>query len=249
MHVTTDGIVVRQTAMQENSRLLTILTKKHGLISAYQNGVKSLKGKGMSNVDLLCYSRFVLFHSKEKYVVDTADSLHVFFKIRSDLEKLSLASYFAELCAELAPRREQAHEFLRLMLNTLYLLEEDKRPLLFLKAVFELSALSLAGYMPNLVGCRVCGSYHREQMYFSVRDGELICSVCLQNHAPDLRPVSASVLHAMRHILFADREKLFSFALPEDPLHQLSELTEAFLIYQTGRKLKTLDFLKTVLDA
>ena len=48
--------------------------------------------------------------------------IRCFFGIRGDLEKLTLATYFAQLCCELIPENEPAAEELRLMLNTLYCL-------------------------------------------------------------------------------------------------------------------------------
>lgn len=68
-----------------------------------------------------------------------------FFGLRSDVEKLSLAVYLAQLCAQVAPAEEEAGEFLRLILNSLYLLEKDKRPQRLVKAVFELRLLAMGG--------------------------------------------------------------------------------------------------------
>jgi DNA repair protein RecO (recombination protein O) len=66
--------------------------------------------------------------------------------VRQDIEKLSLAAYLCELLAQLATQNENANDFLRLMLNSLYLLEKDKRTVDFIKPLFELRCLSIAGY-------------------------------------------------------------------------------------------------------
>ena len=60
----------------------------------------------------------------------------MFFELRSDIEKLALAQYFAELACELSPQDEQATDYLRLMLNALYMLAHDKKPAQQLKASF-----------------------------------------------------------------------------------------------------------------
>lgn len=99
----------------------------------------------------------MLFQNRERCFADKAEANTLFFGIRGNLEKLTLATYFAQLCCELIPENEPAAEELRLMLNTLYCLERDKLPPLQLKAILELRLLTLTGYMPDLIACRECG--------------------------------------------------------------------------------------------
>ena len=158
MQITTYGMVLREKTI-EDDRLLTILTKEYGVIFAYARGAKRLRGKLVSSTEQLCYSRFVLFKNKDRYSVDSAEADTIFFGVRQDIEKLALASYFCELCIQAIPREEPAEEYLRLLLNSLHFLENGKRSPLFLKPVFELRLLTLAGFMPDLLGCRECISF------------------------------------------------------------------------------------------
>ena len=178
MQITTTGIVLRERE-HDDDRILTILTADRGVITAYARGAKKLRGRLLSGTELLCCSRFVLFQYRDRYQVDSAETEQNFFGLRSDVEKLSLAVYLAQLCAQVAPAEEEAGEFLRLILNSLYLLEKDKRPQRLVKAVFELRLLAMAGYMPDLVGCKVCGCYEAESMYFLPLTGDLMFVPCL----------------------------------------------------------------------
>lgn len=94
------------------------------------------------------------------------------------MEALSLALYFAQLMAELAPELDDAEPYLRLILNTLHLLSSGKRPQLQLKAIFEMRLLSIAGYMPNLVACETCGAFESDPMFFDAVHGRLYCANC-----------------------------------------------------------------------
>ena len=58
--------------------------------------------------------------------------------------------------------------------------------------------------------------------------------------------LSSGVLRAMRHICYSEDEKLFSFSLSEESLNALSDVTEHFLLTQTSKKFKTLDFYKVM---
>lgn len=246
MQMTTTGIIIREINI-EDDRLLTILTGNYGVLSAYARGAKGLKGKLVSSTELLCYSRFVLFKNKDKIYIDSAESERIFFGIRQDIEKLSLAAYMADLLIHLAPKEEEAKEQLRLMLNGLHMLETDKRSMLFVKALFELRLMTLSGYMPDLVACRDCGIFEDDSMAFIPQTGELTCKNChTRPNDGQLFPISKGILTAMRHIIYSDFAKLFSFALPEESLVYLNQITEQYLTIQLGYKLPTLDFFKNI---
>lgn len=166
------------------------------------------------------------------------------FDLRNDIESLALAQYFCELAGEFAPVEDEAEEFLKLILNALHMLTKNKRPHNQLKAIVELRLMCLAGYMPDLVACCDCGEFDSGEMFFSPVEGVIICKKCIDNHTGiELPP---GVLSAMRHICYSEDAKLFSFTLSEENLRFLSEITENFLMIQTNKKFKTLDFYKSM---
>lgn len=241
MQLTTNGIVLRDYKIDEN-RVLTLLTDEHGVITAFANGANRTRSKLAASTELLCYSNLVLFRSRDRYSVDKADAHRIFFGIRSDLDKLGLASYLAELTMELAPREEEAGVYLKLLLNTLHLLEKEGRPPLQLKALYELRLLTLAGYMPNVVACRECGQYETEQMFFFPQHGELVCADCHTATTDYCRPISRGVLATLRHIVYSEGDKLFAFTLSDQGLRQLADISEDYLKYQVDKTFPTLEF-------
>lgn len=249
MQITTQALVIGTKDIDEEDRVLTLLSKEHGVIHAYVRGVRRMKSRLAPVTGLLCYSSFVLFSNKERYTVDSADSITMFFGLREDIVKLSLATYFAELSGVLVPRSEPAPEYVRLLLNTLHLLEKGRCAPEHLKPVFELRAMTISGFMPNLVACRECACYEAPQMYFFAGSGELICGDCLSSAQPTEQPlpISPGVLAAMRHIIYSELEKLFFFELPEQSLRALSAVSEHYLIRQTEHSFPTLDFYKALL--
>ena len=171
MQTATDALVLRDRKLDEQDRLLTLLSAEQGIITAYAKGAGRMKGSMAGATELLCYSHFVLFQNRDRCFADRAEANTLFFGIRGNLEKLTLATYFAQLCCELIPENEPAAEELRLMLNTLYYLEQGKLPPLQLKAILELRLLTLTGYMPDLIACRECGGLPE--------DGENAVRLCL----------------------------------------------------------------------
>ena len=85
MHITTDGIVLRERAIDEFDCVLTLLTRERGIISAYARGAKKPRGTLRVPAELLSYSCFVLFSNRERYSVDKADLDTVFMGVRGDV--------------------------------------------------------------------------------------------------------------------------------------------------------------------
>ena len=238
MKFCTTGLIIREQPVGENDRLVTVLTKEQGLVRAFAGGARSMKGKKQAATQLLSYGNYVFSKGKDTYRITEAECLDVFFHLRGDLVKLTLAQYFCELCGALVPEQDNADFYLRIMLNSLKFLESDYLPSVQLKAVVELSLLTLSGYMPNVEGCYSCMAKN-EPLYFDPVEGVLLCHAHKTNRA---LPVSIGVVHAVDHITHASLERLFAFRLSEEGLHCLEKVSEAFVTAQLERTFKTLAF-------
>ncbi len=247
MQISTEGVVLRARDIDEADRALTILTKERGVVSAFANGSKRLKSKLMASTQTFAYSRFQIYKGRDHYTVDHAETITVFYGIRNDVDRLALAGYLCELAQSLAPEEEEAEGFLRLLLNCLHFLDRGSRDPQLLKALFELRALGLAGYMPNLIGCDICGCFEAEQMYFYINSAKIVCENCAKMpFTEQVVGLSPAVLTAMRYIIYSDFEKLFLFSLAKPSQSSLAQVSETYTLFRIGHSFKTLEFLKSL---
>lgn len=241
LQITTDGLVIKETTIRDNDRLITVITRDLGIINATVRGVKSIKSKRGSATSLLSYSNFCLSLKGDTYTVTEASVNKIFFGAGSDIITLSVAQYFCELCNIMHPVDCESAEFLRLILNSLHFLTENKRSIELIKAITELRVAVIAGYAPNIVACNTCGKFKDTVMYFKVDDGTLYCSDCRKENCTS---ITLTCLKAMRHIVYSKFESLYSFDIPETDAKNLSILCEKYITYQTEHKFTTLDFLR-----
>ena len=246
MQLSTDAVVIREKKLAEHDRLLTLLTRDKGVITAYARGAGKLRGSLLASTEFLCYSHFQLFQNRDRTSVDRAESEAVFFGVRQDLEKLSLATYFCQLCCELVPELDCDEGYLRLLLNSLFQLERDKMPSRLLKPLFELRCLSMSGYMPDLVACCHCGNPPEGGVLFSPQLGVICCPGCRTQDIPDPIPLSPGVFQAMRHIIYSDFDRLFRFRLSDQGTAELGRVCESYLLAQVERMLPALHFYQPV---
>ena len=243
--ISASGLVIREQSVGEYDRLITVLTAKHGLVKAFCRGAKKANSKKLSATALLTYSEFTFNKTKDAYAVQEAEVKEVFFELRNDVIKMALAQYLCELAYEFCEEDYESEEILRLFLNSLFLLKTEKKTASFIKAVTEFRLMSLAGYMPQLVGCFNCGEYETAVMGFEKESGKIYCEGCAPASA---FKVSSSVIKAMRYVALSDFEKIFSFTISEENLKVFEYLAEDYLLSKTERKFKTLDFYNVIKD-
>ncbi|WP_337484698.1 DNA repair protein RecO C-terminal domain-containing protein, partial [Porcipelethomonas sp.] len=146
-----------------------------------------------------------------------------------------------------AGQNEQKEDVMRLVLNTLHFLSNGERECSFLKSVFEMRFMTEIGMMPDIVCCPVCMTYTADYMCFDMLSTKLYCHGCFKGSYDDTQiRISASVVHALRHIVFADFNRLFNFRMSDENMKKLSILTEKYLLIHLGREFKTLEFYKSL---
>lgn len=245
MYFKTEGLVLRETEYKDADKLLTVLTRDRGKLTLRARGVRSRSSRLKSGCQLLAYSEFTVFENRNQMLVDEAVPIAMFMPLRSDIEQLSLASYFAQVAEVLSQEDNPDSELLSLCLHAIYALSDLKKPQALVKAAFELRAACQAGYLPMLDGCDCCGNTEPDR--FHVGAGSLQCADCLSGEDSGLRlPIHSGALAALRYIAACDLKRLFSFQLGDESLKELGDIAETYLLTQLERGFFTLDFYKSM---
>lgn len=248
MKTITYGLIIKEQNIGEKNKLITALTRDFGVVKGFVYGAKDIKSSKCASTSLLTYSRLTLYKRKDSYIIGEAKAEKVFSGLRSSIEKMYLSQYFCQLAAAICPQEQEAEEQLSLILNGLYLLSENKREDLLVKACVEIRLMCLAGYMPDLTMCKECGEYQKDTMVFLPKTGQLMCKDCFDEIPVDHRIyLNTSATTAFRHCCYADKEKLFSFALPEEDMKTLNFCSEEYIKFMLERDFSTLQFLKSIL--
>lgn len=232
-----------QRRPKEADYILTVLTAEHGRLAVIARGARRRTSKLAAACQHLAFSELVLYRRGSWYYLDEASTIALFDGLRADLEKLSLASYFAEGRGG-HERGSASGEVLSLLLNSLYALDTLDRPNELVRAAFELRLLALSGYEPLLDDCAMCGRTDPVEPVFDAAQGVVLCKTCA-GPAGGL-PLDAGALAAMRHIVGAPSKRLLSFTLEPASLARLSVACETFAAVQLDRRFRTLDFYKSI---
>ena len=260
------GLVIREIPLKESDKLLTILTAESGKMTVYANSVRKYKNPNMNSAQLMCYSEFVLNKRGEKYWLKESALIESFYDIRLDLNKSALAQYITDIVCDVCVEDEPEETMLRLTLNTLYMLINGDRPDVQIKGVYELRTAANLGFLPDLVYCNECGKYETEYMYFNVMNAVLLCENCFgKNTSPPelnetetfifdkegtsmiIKQLPKAIVQAMRHVVYSDPNRIFSFKLSDDLYKIFGDVCESYLLNHIERGFKTLEFYKQLL--
>ena len=246
MYLTIKGLVLRVTDYNDRDALITLLTRNHGRLTVKARGLRRKNSPLIAPCQLLAYGEFTLFEYRGMYTINEAHSIELFQSLRRDLQRLSLGTYFAQAAELISQEDMPSPELQSLVLNCLHMLSETDTDESLIRAVFEFRCACLAGYMPELSGCYLCGNQVPDR--FDVSAGRLECGTCRSMDSAGLRmPIGPGVLDAMRYIAFCDDKRLFSFKISPESIRQLSQVTEIYLTTQLERGFSALDFYKSLL--
>jgi DNA repair protein RecO (recombination protein O) len=248
VYINTSGLILRETAYKDSSKILTVLTAGEGKLTASARGALRKNSKLAAATQLLVFSDMTLFQSRDRWTLTEARSVEQFIGLRGDIKLLALGTYFAELAEAASDEDNPTSELLSLCLNALYALSEGLKTPEYIKAVFEIRLTSLCGFKPLVSNCDVCGTPEAVPSYINITGGKLRCDSCAPGggNLPGALRLGAGALSAVRYILGSDLKRLFSFKLGDDALRELSLASELYLLAHLERGFRTLDYYKKI---
>ena len=240
MILTVKGLVIREVTFGEADKLFDLLTDS-GIRTVRARGVRKPGSKYAAVTQMFSYGEYCLRQTGDRLYLDSAVSLAMFYGLRQDLEKLALASYFAELIRKTATDQPQP-QLLRLFLLCLHYLEEGTRDLMQIKGIFELRLVTELGMMPNLVCCNCCMRYLPPAPILRIASADFTCADCCDLVGPHDLTVTPAALQAARHAIYSEADRLFAFRVKGESLRQFALYAEQYLLHRIGTDFPTLRF-------
>jgi DNA repair protein RecO (recombination protein O) len=244
---TAKGIVIREVEFNEADKILTILTDNLGLITAKASGIKSMKRKELSGAKLFIYGDYILTKKGDFYNLKECNIITFFSNIKNDLESLSLGYYILEIAGNMAIEDEFDCNILRLTLNALFALNQNKINQKILKAAFEMKIACEIGYEPQIKQQEEI-STSINTYFFDLLNGIIIQDNNQSDMNKNMISLSAPTVKAIQYIISADIKNYLSFNLKDGYIKEFSDICEKFFLLHSGFSPKSLDYLKKITE-
>lgn len=239
-----DAIVLRRLDYGEADRIVTLLTREHGKLSAIAKGSRRARARAANGLDLFTRSRMMLAKGHNLDVVAQAERRGDVRHISGNLQRTAYACLVAEVADKVLEERHPVDDVFELVVSTIERLNAPERSPRAENAWFLMRILDVLGYQPQLIDCASCNeSLPEAAAWFSPLLGGVLCRRC-GAHDQAGSPVSVNGLKILRVMVAGDAALYDRLKLSTELLHEVEDALEAQLEYHLDRRLKSLEFIR-----
>lgn len=233
-------MVLRQHKLGEADRIVTLLTREHGLVRAVAKGVRRTRSKFGSRLEPFAHIDVQLHPGRNLDIITQVVSIDAFATdIVSDYGRYTCACAILETAERLAgEERAPVPALHRLTVGALRAVADGMRARELVLDAYLLRAMSIAGWAPALTECARCATPgpHRA---FHIAAGGSVCTHC--------RPAgSATPPQGVVDLMSALHDGDWGYAESASSAHrgQASGLVAAHLQWHLERQLRTLPLVE-----
>ncbi|MFA5409421.1 MAG: DNA repair protein RecO [Bacilli bacterium] len=237
-----EGIIIKEKDYGEASKIVDIITKEHGLISVMAKGARRMKSTLRGVSSKLTYGFFYVYYKEGKIsTLIEADIIDSFKNVRSDLTKISYASYICELVGQVIKQslnHDSYDEVYKFFIASLIKVNEGFEPMTIAN-ILELKLLPFLGVTPVLDECAVCGDVTSIVTISADKFG-FLCKNCRTNEYI----VSDKAIKIIRMFYYVDISKISKLDISNKVRNEINFFIDDFYDKHTGLYLKSKQFLK-----
>lgn len=148
-YIIVTGIILKQSPVGEYDRVVTVLTKERGKISAFARGARKPGNRLAAATNPFSFGTFKLYEGKSSYTIADADIQRFFEELRSDFEGAYYGMYFAEITDYYTRENNDEREMLKLLYQSLRALCAASLPNPLVRCIFECRAIAVNGEYPG----------------------------------------------------------------------------------------------------
>jgi DNA repair protein RecO (recombination protein O) len=231
-----EAIILQSYPLGEADRLVSFLSRGAGRMRGVAKAAKRTKSKFGSTLERLSYIRIWYFERERRDLVSITQTelIESFLELFSDYESGAALALFSEISEVVLPEKEALDAPFRLLLlcaRTVKATHKSEVPL----AYFCLWTLKLAGWMPPLDSCVICGrALGDEPAYVAPSLQGLACARC--------RPIGSRLLPKesialARRVTTEKLEQMVEVNAPPIAVRELTSLALDWIEWQAEKKL------------
>ena len=184
---TTQAINLKNYPLNDNDSIVVMFSKTKGLLHAVAKGAKSPKSKLGARVQMFVANDIMLYEGKNLDTIAQAQSLNTFYKIRSNLDKMSYSMYVTEIvnnfCSKTQNQNENHEEIYNLIFKTLEKIasSNSKKEVILNTLKFQIKIMDFLGWGLDFDFCSICQKKIEENAFYTTNYG-ILCKSCAENN-------------------------------------------------------------------
>ena len=201
-NIKTSGIVLKESPLGDNGKVLVFFTKDFGRISVAAKGAKKTGSNLLQLSQLFAYSNLELYKGNSSlYTLTGGTLIEPFSGLGEDYDRISSASEIVINLLKVIQENLPDIDTLRLLLNSLHFISSGKRSPDFVAVIFLLKMLQFQGLIPEI---------------------DEIIQMWNQN-------LDSGTIASLGHIFDSEISDLFSFGVSDYVKDELKGISQMFL--------------------
>lgn len=243
MTYNTEGIILKYRDIGEYDRIYSILTRDHGKVDAWAQGVRKPKSKLVAHLQPLYFCDFMFARGRRFDRVAQVRVINRFPELWADLEKMSKAVYAASLVDLVLRPGTKEHTVFDLFLSVLTLLAQGDGAL---ELLFSIKLLKETGFSPEMHFCVLCKArVEGLSVPFDAIRGGVLCSDCFIKAGSEAFPVSSLTLETLETILASPLSRL---EMPEAVRRELATMADTMMEAHFGEPPRSRMFIDYIVN-
>lgn len=211
------GIVLSAAPVGEYDKLVVLLTKERGKIRAFARGARRLNSPLMAASNVFAFGEFQIYEGRTSYSISQASIRNYFGELMTDFEGACYGQYFLEFADYYTRENADCLEYLRLVYQSLRALSVPSIPRILVRYIYELKAMVYSGECPQ--------TFERFDSW----------------------KLNPSTLYALRYVVSAPVEKLYTFALTDEVCREFGKVVTWLKERYVDQHFKSLEILESCL--
>ncbi|MBF6132399.1 DNA repair protein RecO [Nocardia otitidiscaviarum] len=234
------AVVVRQHKLGEADRIVTLLTRQHGLVRAVAKGARRTRSKFGARLEPFAYVDVQLYPGRTLDTITQVHTVEAFAAdIVADYGRYTAACAVLETAERLAgEERAPAPRLHTLTAGALRAIAAAHRPHELILDAFLLRAMGFAGWAPALTDCARCATPGPHRAFHVAAGG----AVCVHCRPPGAATPALGVLDHMHALERGDWSVVDT--VPDHLRRQATGLIAAHLQWHLERQLRTLPLIE-----
>ena len=235
-----EAVVLRTHKLGEADRIITLLTRQHGMVRAVAKGVRKTTSRWGSRLEPFTHVDLQLAEGRSLDIITQAETLSPFGAgLGHDYARYTAGSVMLETADRLVTEERQpsVQQFL-LLVGGLRAMTAGEHPPSQVLDSYLLRSLAVSGYAPSFDHCARCGDAgpHR---WFNPSAGGVLCGDC---RLPGSAGPAAETLAVLGALLAGDWPVVHA----AEPRHlkEASGLVAAYLAWHLERGLRSLQYVE-----
>jgi DNA repair protein RecO (recombination protein O) len=237
------AIVLKRRDLGEADRLLTVFSRDQGKGTLLAKGVRRAASRKAGHIEPFTYVELLVAKGSSLDLVTQAETILAHRRLRENLWLSTYGYYVSELVDTMTQEADPNALLFDELLATLDRLDSGEQPSLAVR-YFEIHALGLSGYQPQLHRCVQCDELLKPEVNFlSLDRGGCLCP----RHGANVTGTVAlplDVLKVLRYLQTRSWEQVVQLQLSPNVSSQVESLLGRYILWHLERSLRSPVFIE-----